>query len=312
MKPLVSVIIPNYNHAAFLEKRMESILNQSYPNLEIILLDDSSTDDSHQILKKYERDSRVVVLDINEKNSGSTFRQWAKGLDYATGEWIWIAESDDISHPRFVETLMDSVNSETALCWSKSNIIDEEGKQTTYLGQMNFPTEKYWNGFESGNLNLDGEMFITNQLYNFNQLVNASCVIFRKEYFPIQYQEMLNTFKLCGDWFVWIHIISRGKAAYIDEALNDFRIHANTVREQSQSKIFAFFENLIIIKHISKMYKLSSERIDVYTQYLVYIYTHRYPKKDQLSLSNLFPFIRFLASFNFKGVPLLVKHLINR
>jgi len=310
MQPLISVIIPNYNHASFLEARIDSVVNQTYSNIEIILLDDHSTDGSIEILKRYESLSKVVVLDINSSNSGSTFKQWAKGMGYASGEWIWIAESDDISHPKFLESLIDRADRDTVLCWCRSNIIDGEGKKTTYLGQSQFPNVSYWNDFKPGNQSLDGEAFILNQLYKFNHLVNTSSVIFKTEYYPLHKQDVLSSFHLCGDWFVWVHIISKGKATYIDEALNDFRIHANTVREHSESKIFAFFENLIIIKDISKMYTLSSERISIYTQYLIYIYTNRYPRKDQLSLTNLFPFIRFLASFNVTGAPLLFKHLI--
>src|ERR1700752_894581 len=92
--PKVSVVVPNYNHARFLQKRIESILRQSYQDFELILLDDCSTDDSQAILSQYAGDARVR-LEFNPVNSGSTFKQWNKGVGLARGKYVWIAESDD-------------------------------------------------------------------------------------------------------------------------------------------------------------------------------------------------------------------------
>ena len=65
--PLVSVIVPNYNHAPFLEERINSILNQSYDNYELIILDDKSTDNSLEVIKKYRDHVRVSDVIVNEK-----------------------------------------------------------------------------------------------------------------------------------------------------------------------------------------------------------------------------------------------------
>src|ERR1700735_1956185 len=102
--PQVSVIVPNYNHARFLQKRIESVLRQTFQDFDLILLDDSSTDDSRSILSSYARDPRVTI-EFNEANSGSTFRQWNKGVRLARGKYVWIAESDDYADERFLERL---------------------------------------------------------------------------------------------------------------------------------------------------------------------------------------------------------------
>lgn len=92
----VSIIVPNYNHARFLRKRLDSIYNQTYKNIEVILLDDCSTDNSRQILEEYQKKyAAITKLVPNVKNSGSVFKQWQKGISLATGDLIWIAESDD-------------------------------------------------------------------------------------------------------------------------------------------------------------------------------------------------------------------------
>ncbi|HVB58282.1 MAG TPA: glycosyltransferase family 2 protein, partial [Candidatus Acidoferrales bacterium] len=92
--PTVSVIVPNYNHARFLRKRIDSVLQQTFQDFELILLDDCSTDDSRSILSSYAGDPRIRI-EFNDANSGSTFKQWNKGVRLARGKYVWIAESDD-------------------------------------------------------------------------------------------------------------------------------------------------------------------------------------------------------------------------
>lgn len=84
-KPLVSVIIPNYNHAQFLDERIQTVLNQTYQNFELIILDDKSTDNSLEVINKYKNDPHVSEIVVNEENSGSTFKQWHKGFELAKG-----------------------------------------------------------------------------------------------------------------------------------------------------------------------------------------------------------------------------------
>lgn len=97
----VSIIIPNYNYARFLQQRIESVLAQTYTDYEIILLDDASTDDSVSILNHYKTNSRVAHLEINSVNTGSPFIQWQKGISLSRGKYIWIAESDDVADSSF-------------------------------------------------------------------------------------------------------------------------------------------------------------------------------------------------------------------
>src|ERR1700733_15685962 len=90
--PKVSVVIPSYNHARFLRRRIDSILQQSYQDFELILLDDCSPDNSREILTSYVDDPRVRI-EFNTTNSGSTFKQWNKGGGLAHGGKLWFAES---------------------------------------------------------------------------------------------------------------------------------------------------------------------------------------------------------------------------
>src|SRR4030095_7296186 len=103
--PTVSVIIPNYNHARYLRKRIDSVLGQTYQDFEVVLLDDCSTDNSREILLSYAGDRRVTV-EFNAENSGSVFKQWNKGVQMARGRYIWIAESDDYADVRLLARMV--------------------------------------------------------------------------------------------------------------------------------------------------------------------------------------------------------------
>ena len=94
--PRVSIIVPNFNHAAFLKRRLDSIFQQTMQDFELIFLDDASTDSSLAVFEDYAHDSRVT-RHVNQDNSGNPFVQWNRGLEMAAGEYIWIAESDDFA-----------------------------------------------------------------------------------------------------------------------------------------------------------------------------------------------------------------------
>ena len=99
----VSVIIPNYNHAQYLPERIESVFGQTYPNYEVIILDDCSTDNSREVIEQYRTNPHVSQIIYNEENSGGVFKQWKKGLSLAKGDLLWIAESDDKCENTFLE-----------------------------------------------------------------------------------------------------------------------------------------------------------------------------------------------------------------
>src|SRR5260221_12262396 len=103
--PTVSVIIPNYNHAQFLRQRVDSVLGQTFQDFELILLDDCSTDESQSILREYASDPRVR-MEFNEKNSGSTFKQWNKDVRLTREEYVWIVDSDDYAARHLLESLV--------------------------------------------------------------------------------------------------------------------------------------------------------------------------------------------------------------
>lgn len=131
-KKKISVIISVYNTEKYLEKCLDSVLNQTYQNLELILVDDCSSDNSLKIMEKYaKKDKRIVILK-NEKNIGLAASR-NKALDRATGDYIGFIDSDDYIPEDYYQILMKSIGtSELAVC--DINLVYEKGNTLTKCG----------------------------------------------------------------------------------------------------------------------------------------------------------------------------------
>ena len=106
-RPKVSVIVSVYNTEKYVQKCIDSILNQTYPNIELILIDDCSVDNSREILRKYKNKSNVILIE-NKKNSGLSYSRNV-GLKNSTGEFIGYIDSDDYIDPDYYEKLVESI-----------------------------------------------------------------------------------------------------------------------------------------------------------------------------------------------------------
>jgi glycosyltransferase involved in cell wall biosynthesis len=230
----VSVIVPSYNHAQYLEERIESILNQTYADFELILLDDVSPDNSAEILHKYKNHPKVSHCIINEENSGSTFYQWNKGMSLAKGELIWIAESDDVADATFLEKLVSHFihNPELVLAYSQSHRMNSEGKVTGSWKDFTDATDPvlFAQDFE-----MSGLEYIERFLNTQNTVPNASGVIFRKKTY-LDVGGANPSLRFIGDWEIWAKIISQGDIFYTAECLNYFRYHDTSVIAQAKKK----------------------------------------------------------------------------
>ena len=226
--PTVSVIIPNYNHASFLKQRINSVLHQTFQDFEIIILDDCSTDNSKEIIEDYRLYPKVKHITYNKANSSSTFKQWEKGINLATGELIWIAESDDVVEPTFLEKLVTlaAQNSNIVLAYCATEFIDEKGKS---LGLNNWAAALDPVRWQNVYIN-DGKDEIEQFLHYRNTIPNASAVIFQKKSALFIYQLVKKKMKFAGDWIFWVSVLAHGKIAYTNEVLNYQRDHQQTSR----------------------------------------------------------------------------------
>lgn len=226
--PKVSVIIPNYNHARFLNQRIDSVLNQSFQDFEVIILDDCSTDNSREIIEAYREHPKVSHVIFNEQNSGSPFAQWYRGFGVTNGELIWIAESDDYASVDFLEKLIPYINAATGLAYCDSLEIDEGGKQ---LGRWSRWQNHFSKNIWVSDFERDGEWLNQNYQSLYNIIPNASSAIFKRSLMPSQVaiSEVVKM-KYVGDWYVWRSIFKNTQVYYHHQALNFFRNHPSSTR----------------------------------------------------------------------------------
>lgn len=227
--PLISIVVPNYNHAKFLRLRLNSVFSQTYQNLEVILLDDFSSDESRDILLEYKNDPRVSHCIINQKNSGSTFKQWNKGIALAKGEFIWIAESDDSCEINFLEQLLmpHFIHSDLALSYCQSHRMNAEGE---VKGSWITHTSEFDENLFKDDFVYSGNDFIEKFLIHKNVIPNVSAVLFRKSelnrILPLFFEPYM---KYNADWYYYIQLVCNSKLAFISDSLNYFRYHNNSV-----------------------------------------------------------------------------------
>ncbi|MEZ4914704.1 MAG: glycosyltransferase [Chitinophagales bacterium] len=247
---IVSVILPNYNHALFLSKRIDSILAQTYQNFELIILDDCSTDNSCEIIEDYcAKFPEKITFIQNGTNSGSPFVQWNKGAAIAKGEYIWIAESDDFCEPDLLEKSVAILekNANVGLVYCNSKRIDENEQVFGFTADWtkNEKELDWENGFVA-----EGKIFVQAYLARACIISNASAVVFRKNIF-IQIGKADTTFKMSADWLTWIKMLAISDVAYIAQALNYHRKHQNTVRAShrySETEMVEIFRIYTFVK----------------------------------------------------------------
>ena len=240
--PLVSVVIPNYNHSQFLDERIQSVLNQTYQNFEIIILDDKSTDNSVEVINKYKDNSHVSEIVVNEENSGSTFKQWHRGFELAKGDIVWIAESDDSCDVRLLEVLVRGyLDSDAVLVFCKSCKYDVDGNRSCYAPQ-DILTKSF---------SMTGHDFIKEYMIHDNIVANASSAIFNRQAalsLDRQYMSMRGE----GDWLFWIGLMQLGNVFFSKEELNYFRFHQLNSTKSLTNEGVSCIEHKVVYDYLVK------------------------------------------------------------
>lgn len=245
----VSIIIPNYNHSNFLDKRLDSIFNQTYRNFEVILLDDYSIDSSVEILKKYANHPKVAHFIINTKNSGSPFQQWNKGVTLAKGEYIWIAESDDYANKRFLEKLVPYLeeNPKIGIVYCQSYIVDENDSiiSSKISWTQDLDKTRWYESFIN-----NGKNEVAKYLIIKNTIPNVSGTLIRKKSYLNAGMAPINM-KMAGDWYFYLSILRQYDIAFVKNKLNYNRYHATVTRNHNtKEKILTrLIEGCVVVNY---------------------------------------------------------------
>ena len=250
--PLVSVVVPNYNHAAYLEQRLFSIFNQSFKDFEVIFLDDASSDNSLAVAELIARKHPMRML-VNSQNSGTPFAQWNRGVALARGELVWIAESDDVADPDLLGRLVDALSRhpDAGLAYCQSRRIDESG-HPGILAEENLRclhSSRWLSDFVA-----DGRNECRLYLSRMNTIANASAVLFRKSIFD-KVGGADESFRMCGDWHLWCRMLSCSDLAFLAAPLNQHRLHSGSVRSRTVAAQ-VLIENGRVLKQTHELVKL--------------------------------------------------------
>lgn len=230
--PRVSVVIPNYNYARYLRERLASVARQSPPVFEVILLDDASTDDSIAVAKSAAQelglDLRIVV---NATNSGSVFQQWARGVELARGDFVWIAEADDLAEPGFLAAVVPPFDDAgVVMSYCQSRQIDAGGRilAEDYHAYTDEVCATHWRQPYRN----EGEDEIRRYLAVKNTVPNVSAVVFRRSALQQALAEALPSmleYRIAGDWLAYVAVLSNGCIAFDARSLNAHRRHPSSV-----------------------------------------------------------------------------------
>jgi glycosyltransferase involved in cell wall biosynthesis len=257
--PTISVAVPNYNYAHCLPERLHTIFDQNHPVEEIIVLDDCSSDDSIPVIMKLaDERQRDLTLVINEQNSGSVFAQWAKAAEMASGEFLWIAEADDLSEPTFLSSLLALMKGDPdiALGFTDSKSIDADG------AHLYASYKPYFATIEPGALSrtevFDGRDFVTRYLGVKNTILNVSSVLWRREALLRALEvcrDDLKGLRMAGDWRLYLEALAApgARIAYVADPLNVHRRHAASVTHSLKAQKH--------IEEIDSMHRFARERL---------------------------------------------------
>ena len=250
MTPKVSIILANYNEEKYIAEAIESVINQTYTNWELIIIDDASTDRSQDIINSY-KDSRIKTR-FCKKNNHVAYAS-NLGIDMAIGEYIAKIDSDDVWEAEKLEkqVLFMEEHTEYGVCFSKVNIIDEDSKEAN---------TKFSDIFElfDNVKNRSQEEWIKYFLKNGNCLCNASAVI-RKAALECVGGHYNLAFVGAEDYELWMRLIIKFPIYIMDERLVRYRWEeaAGKISGFSLGKIYATFNLQTMVK--SKMFDYMSD-----------------------------------------------------
>lgn len=227
----VSIIMPNYNCEKFLEETINSVINQTYTNWELLIVDDCSTDKSVEIINSYCNKDERIKLFINEKNSGAAAsRNWA--IREATGKWIAFLDSDDL--------------------W----LSEKLEKQLAFMVD---------NGYRFSYTSYE---HVDEQTQKMNIVVTGPKVLSKRKMFRYCYPGCLTVMYDCSDigiiqipdeiangendYAIWLKVVKHYKCYYLSEILSLYRVRSSSLSHKSSK--------LKLTKNHYKLFRVSEER----------------------------------------------------
>lgn len=298
MDPKVSICIPTFNHAHFLNEAIESALSQTFKDLELLVVDNCSTDNTEEIVARYLKLDTRISYTRNESNIGLV-GNLNRCLELAVGEYIKIMGADDLLEPSCIEQSLRIFdhNKNVSLVSCARILIDENSKPIGITA------------FGSKSILTSGTKVIKKCFFTANLIGEPIAVLFRKkDAFPgfnAKYKQLI-------DLDLWFRLLEKGDFAFLPDALCKFRIHANqTTKANVKSLSFisdeiALFHDYINKEYIGNSY-INRQKWKFKVCYI--IWTHKYQGLDikvmRVKIREHYPLFIFYPILFLKLLPLI-------
>jgi len=224
----VSVIIPVFNSERFLKESLESILNQSYKNIEVITVNDGSTDNSMDILQQYS--DKITI--VSQKNQGLS-SALMHGIKVMNGRWFKWFSPDDIMLSNTIETLVNEAkkHSDNTIIYSNWEIIDEKGKKLRDFNESEYN---------------DLSVFDYNIILMDGQQINVNTTLIPIEIFNqgYEFQKLNDPVAIDYDFFLKCAILNKTCFHLIPKSLIRYRIHSTQLSHKNISKTLDYLEKI--------------------------------------------------------------------
>ncbi|MEJ1237894.1 glycosyltransferase family A protein [Chryseolinea sp. T2] len=221
MSPLISIVMPAFNAAKYIEASMSSVMSQSCKDWELVVVNDGSTDSTQEIVERYVKlDSRIKLVNQTNRKQAAARNT---GIQNATGNWVAFLDADDTWPPNKLTEQLEVSHLGDVLYTSGVTYFEETSLQEHYQIHA---------GPVSGH-----EMFI--MLYDWNPIPNLSVMVKREWIERVGFQNEHALVVGCEDWEYWIRLAKNGASFYgLDRELFIYRVHAGgTSRNRLRMKI---------------------------------------------------------------------------
>lgn len=275
--PRVSAIVPNYNYARYLPRRLSTLSSQTVPLTEMLVLDDASLDDSVAVVQaqlgSFHPEPMIVR---NSQNSGSVFRQWLAGARRASGEFVWIAEADDEAKPEMLESLMNAMRADPSLvmayCQSEAIDADDAVVAADYTSYTDDLSRERWlsaytaSGTEEAICGLAVK----------NTVPNVSAVVFRREALLRvleTHEDEIVSYRVAGDWIVYLRLLESGRIYFEPRPLNRHRRHNSSAT--AVLDLQRHYDEVVAAQAMAgKLYRLREETTVAASNYAAQLRVH--------------------------------------
>ena len=276
--PLVSVVVPTYNHARYLGRALQSVLNQTYTNWEIIVIDNHSTDNTDEVMARF-IDPRITYLKIH--NNGIIAVSRNAGIRLAKGEWIAFLDSDDSWKKDKLKVCFEYMNDKIDLIYHSLEIVSEEprrfSRKLIKSWQVRCPV-------------------IMDLLLNGNALATSSVVVRKKLLMQVKGMNENPNMVAAEDYNTWLKIANiTNRFKFIPNALGEYFIHIGGFSQRDMSIPYGY-AILNFTKRLSKN-ELMCVRTNINYIHGRYEYLNKKYITAELALKQCIHYCNFKISF---------------